>query len=221
MQQVNFFHSRFRPQRDLFSARYCVIYLLLLVTGLLLSSMVIKQHQALKQAELLQLEKLDDNLVMDQHQLNSIKVCQKELSDFFLLEAWQGEFRVAPLLEQFTEVDRPGIWLTGVEISQAGEKIMIHGAAKTQDLEPISRFVRQLSQQKTFTSYHVHSLQLNREQRVVSNVVTGYNASTVNQGWSHGLQSAGRAGVHFRVNMDKNRDTDQVSGSSKSSTEIF
>ena len=208
LQRVNFYHGRFRPQRDFFSVRNSFLYLFCLVLCLFVGNMVLHGYMAEKQAELARQEEAARIMVADSSQVNHANACKTALDDLLDLEFRYDSFRIAPLLEQFAHVQVPGIWLTGVKISQAGAEVLIHGAAFSQLSERLPQFVRTLVQHKAFIGYHLKAFQLEKDAKS-STIVASGNLSTRPAGvLPAGLVDKGQSiktikKIKFRITVNK------------------
>ena len=67
---------------------------------------------------------------------------------------------VAHLMEAFSTVSVPGIWLTGVERQQLGQKMVIQGAARSLYSTHIPHFIQLLAHHKAFSQYHFSQIQV-------------------------------------------------------------
>lgn len=206
LQRVNFFHARFQPQRDFFSIRNGVLYLSFLLFSLFVGSMASWGYLDRKQAELGRQEEKANRTVVDSSSSNSVNVCHTALGDLFRLESQNDPFRIAPLLEQLANVHVPGVWLTGVEISQAGAEIWIQGAAFSRWSERLLLFVRMLAQQKVFVGYALNAFKLETADKSLSHLVSGHRPAQPVGRPSAAPREEGQHILKFRITVDSGKE---------------
>ena len=205
VQLVNFFHARFRPVRDFFSARNLVFYVLFLLLFFVVTSMGLYHYLDGKQIKLAHLEKGVEKVAVDRAQLSHSNACKTELANLFDTVFRRDSSPVAPLLEQLTTLHLLGGWLTGVEVSQGGHEVLVLGGILPQWSERLLSFVRTLVKQERFSVYRLMLFQIKKEKKFFPSTVAAAPPSTLLVGVSStgGVLEEGQPVLKFRIVLRK------------------
>lgn len=167
MQRVNFYQDRFRPQRDRFSAKHGLFYLLFLLSLLFVTSVGLQRHLSDKQLGLAQQEHNKKRSVLPSPLSQDAKACHTVLGDFFRSNVRSDFSSIIPLLEQLSRFKLPGMWLTEVEISHAGAELFVRGNVLPQRSQQLFQFVRELQQRNKFYTDEWNGLTLEADSKQV------------------------------------------------------
>ncbi|HJW80858.1 MAG TPA: PilN domain-containing protein [Acidiferrobacterales bacterium] len=185
-QQINLYHPIFRRQEKKFSARA-----MLQASGLLLAGTVIMyafawwqvgalrsqitqaeqaQQAAVKQLEdisrTLGVKALDPRLEQDVRDLEARINASQQIEEVLQQDAFARSVGYSNYFAAFARQIVPGLWLTGVTITGAGEQLLLRGRSTTPELVP--RYLQKLSVEKTLSGARFQVFQITRPEKVAS-----------------------------------------------------
>ena len=151
MQRVNFYQDRFRPHRDLFSAKNGLFFLFFLLSFVVVTSLGLQNHLRDKQVRLAQqAHNRMRSVPLPPPSSQDAKVCQTALGKVFRSDARSDLSSVILSLEQLSRFKLPGMWLTEVAFSHGGAELFIRGNVLPQRSEQLSQFVQALQRHNPY-----------------------------------------------------------------------
>lgn len=197
-QRVNFFQTRFqRPKRRGVLAVHAALFLGVLVVVLLVVSVLRHNRLTVARAAWQRQEEARRTVAHEGARSRRVTACQSALQDLFRSDAWHNAAPLAPMLEQLARVHVAGIWLTEIDIAQAGGTIRIGGEVLRGRLKQFPPFVRRLVQQEMFAGYRVQGVQWNQGKSAAATTLPRTSAASPDE--------EGGEPLHFAVVAEKQK----------------
>ena len=163
VQRVNFWQARLRPQRSFLPLRTVVWYELLLWCALGAVSLGMHHYLAAKEADWAQQAAGIRAATADLAAEGAVQACRTAWAQGVATGLRSVSVPLAPLLEQFATIHRDGIWLTGLEVTQGGERLSIHGYTTPWAAEQLPHYLHALASQSVMAGREVLDFQLAKD----------------------------------------------------------
>lgn len=185
-QQINLYHPIFRRQEKKFSARAMLQASALLLAGTVIMYVFawwqvgalrsqITQAERAQQAAVKQLEDIshtlgvkapDPRLEQDVREMEARVNASQQIEGVLQQDAFARSVGYSNYFAAFARQIVPGLWLTGVTITGAGEQLLLRGRSTTPELVP--RYLQKLSAEKILSGTRFQVFQITRPEKVSS-----------------------------------------------------
>ncbi len=158
-QRVNFFQPRFRPHRPFWSLRKALFSWLGLLLALWAGHWGLQADLANRRAEWAGQTETTGRMSEASTDWAALRQCRTDWEPVAATEFASPARAMAPLLEQFALLHRPGIWLTRIELSQGGQRVSIQGHTTARLAEQLPAYVQALAHLPILAGREVRDLQ--------------------------------------------------------------